>query len=64
MSSKNENPIQSLFETRKNETRRIHDQYVNAMEVRTCQEVNGKKLISSILSDFPEDNETLTHNLD
>jgi hypothetical protein len=64
MVNKNDNLVQSLYDARKNENRRVHDEYINAMELRTCDISETKQIIQTILSDFPEDSQVLPHNAD
>lgn len=64
MNFRNDNLIQQLYDDRKEATRRIHEKYVSAMELRTSDERVAKQIISTILSDLPEDPEATPHNLD
>jgi hypothetical protein len=64
MANKNDNLVQSLYDARKNENRRIHDQYINAMELRSSDIQTEKEIIHTILSDFPEDTQVQPYNVD
>ncbi len=63
MSYRSKLVIQKLVESRRQESIRIHEQFVNAMELRTRSQ-NEKELIKTILSDLPADEQTVPHNLD
>jgi hypothetical protein len=64
MANKNESLVQSLYDARKNENRRVHDRYVTAMELRSCNVRATKKIIETILADFPEDVPVQPYNVD
>ena len=64
MSSQSQNLIANLFEIKKEQSRRIHDRYVNAMDRRTSSLRKSGKIIRTILSDLPEDTDRMTHNID
>lgn len=64
MSYRSKNLIQNLVASRKEESIRIHNQYVDAMELRNRDEEREKRLIKTILSDFPEDEKSVPHNFD
>jgi hypothetical protein len=55
--------IQTLVDTRKQESMRIHSQYINAMELKN-HNMDEQKILKTILSDLPDEKEALPHNLD
>lgn len=63
MSYRSKLVIQNLVKSRKQESIRIHTQYIDAMEIRTNNE-DKKELIRTILSDLPADEQVLPYNLD
>jgi hypothetical protein len=64
MNYRNRNLVQELVESRKQESIRVHDQYLAAMERRIVVNRKNKRLIETILDDFPENEESVTHNQD
>jgi hypothetical protein len=64
MSYRSKNMIQNLVESRKQESIRIHTQYISAMELRNAGEKKMKDIIKTILTDFPEEEEVIPHNFD
>jgi hypothetical protein len=63
MSYRSKLVIQNLVESRREESMRIHTQYISAMELRN-NNIKEKELIKTILSDLPEVEERTTHNFD
>jgi hypothetical protein len=64
MYCRSKNIIQNLVESRKQETIRIYNQYHDAMDLRTGNDKREKRLIKTILSDFPDEEKANPHNLD
>lgn len=64
MSYRSKLVIQNLVNSRKQESIRIHTQYIDAMEIRTNNDNKKKELIRTILSDLPDEEEVVPHNFD
>jgi ferritin-like protein len=64
MSYHSEMVIQHLVESRKHESIRVHNQYINAMELRNGNDRRTKELVKTILSDLPEEEQVISHNFD
>jgi hypothetical protein len=64
MSYRSKLVIQNLVNSRKQESIRIHTQYIDAMEIRTNNDNKKKELIRTILTDLPDEEVVLPHNFD
>ena len=64
MSYRSKLVIQNLVNTRKQESIRVHTQYIDAMEIRSNNDNKKKELIHTILSDLPAEEQVLPHNFD
>jgi hypothetical protein len=63
MSYRSKVMIQTLVDSRKQESIRIHSQYISAMELKNHNN-DETKILKTILSDLPDEKRAVTHNVD